>query len=254
MNDIEDGAPRPVFEVINGAGTSPIVLVCEHASAFMPKALNNLGLSGEVLTSHAAWDPGAMAVAQAMSQHLDATLVASRISRLVYDCNRPPGHLGAMPTRSEIYDIPGNLNLTASERQTRHDLYYRPFHAAVAAAMRDTPAAILVTMHSFTPVYNGSPREVEIGILHDADTRVADAMIACAGAHTDHIVRRNEPYGPVDGVTHTVAEHATPQGHANVMLEVRNDLIETPDAQAKIARQLANWLIEATAGDTAWTA
>ncbi len=247
MNHALSDTDRPVFEVVNADAPSPIVLICEHASAYIPPHLNNLGLSGDVLTSHAAWDPGALGVAQGLSQHLDAVLVASRISRLVYDCNRPPGHPGAMPARSEVYDIPGNMDVSDEERQRRHDAYYRPFRDAVAQAIRSVRKPIIATIHSFTPIYHGQVRDVEIGILHDQDTRVADAMLACGAAHTPHIVRRNEPYGPVDGVTHTVAEHATPRGFPNVMIEVRNDLIATPDAQAEVARQLAGWLTQATA-------
>lgn len=256
MNQVNSGKKRPVYEVTLPAGTSPIVLVCEHASAFIPAAFDNLGLADEALTSHAAWDPGALGVALKLSQSLDAVLVASCISRLVYDCNRPPGHPGAMPERSEVFDVPGNTNLTDAARQSRHDTYYLPFRNAVEAAISAKPKPVMVTMHSFNPVYHGVPREVEIGILHADDARVADAMLDCARAHTDHIVRRNEPYGPTDGVTHTVAEHATPQGHPNVMIEVRNDLIQTPEAQAEMARQLTGWLTQAlseiTGGD-GWT-
>lgn len=247
MNQASGDTNRPVFEVMNAQGASPIVLVCEHASAYMPPALNNLGLHGDVLISHAAWDPGALGVAQGLSASLNAVLVASCISRLVYDCNRPPGHAGAMPERSEIYDIPGNSGLSDATKTSRHDAYYLPFHTAVAAAMAARTKPILVTMHSFTPVYHSQPRAVEIGVLHDKDTRLADAMLACATSHTDHLTLRNEPYGPVDGVTHTVAAHATPQNHPNVMLEVRNDLIQTPETQAAMARQLTGWLTQAVA-------
>ncbi len=236
-----------VFEVVNPAGTSPIVLVCEHASAFIPPAYADLGLTGEALTSHAAWDPGARGVAVEMSRLLDAVLVASKVSRLVYDCNRPLSSPGATPARSEVFDIPGNLNLSQTERQARYDAYYLPFHKAVADVMRAAPAPILVTMHSFTPVYHGTRREVDIGLLHDADSRLTDAMLDCAEHHTSHVLRRNEPYGPADGVTHTLTEHATARGLPSVMIEVRNDLIATAQAQAEMARTLAGWLTDATA-------
>jgi predicted N-formylglutamate amidohydrolase len=114
-------------------------------------------------------------------------------------------------------------------------------------------APVLVTIHSFTPVYEGNPREVEIGILHDADTRLADAMLQCGAAHLPHIIRRNEPYGPADGVTHTIAEHGLPFGHPNAMIEIRNDLIATPKAQTDMARQLAGWLTQAIADMTGGT-
>ncbi len=103
---------REVVAVTNPAGRSDIVLVCEHASRSIPAELNGLGASQDTLQSHAAWDIGAAAVAEAMSAQLDAPLVASRISRLVYDCNRPPDAVDAMPEQSEIHAIPGNRHLS----------------------------------------------------------------------------------------------------------------------------------------------
>ena len=97
-------------------------------------------------------------------------------------------------------------------------------------------------MHSFTPVYFGKPRAVEIGILHDADARLADAMLAAAGPA--YRTLRNEPYGPEDGVTHTLKEHGLSNGVPNVMIEVRNDLIQDEAGQRVVADYLAGLLIE----------
>ena len=104
---------------------------------------------------------------------------------------------------------------------------------------------MIVTIHSFTPVYNVKERHVEIGVLHDADTRLGDAMLAEAARFTDFQVERNAPYGPEDGVTHTLLEHAIRWGHPNVMLEIRNDLIADAQGQARIAAILKPWLTAA---------
>lgn len=230
--------------VVNAAGPSPVVLVCEHASAHIPARYNNLGLSGAALQSHIAWDPGAMAVARGMAERLDAVLVASDVSRLVYDCNRPPDAPTAMPAQSEVTPVPGNADLSAAERADRTARFYTPFRETLAQIIAAKGAPVIVTVHSFTPVYHGAKRDVEIGILHDSDTRFADAMLITAQAHTDAIVRRNDPYGPEDGVTHTLQAQALPFGHLNVMIEVRNDLIASPDAQATMAQTLSSWLAD----------
>ena len=81
-------------------GKSPVLLICEHASRTLPEHFGDLGLSEEALSSHIAWDPGALAVARAISAALDATLIYQRFSRLIYDCNRPPSSPGAMPAAS----------------------------------------------------------------------------------------------------------------------------------------------------------
>lgn len=222
----------------NAAAKGDVLLVCEHASAAMPQKYGTLGLSPEVLSSHVAWDPGALAVARLLSEKFDATLVYQRFSRLVYDCNRPPESPSAMPVKSEIYDIPGNFDLSEAERFARISALYVPFHDRVseiiAARQADGRKVVVVTIHSFTPVYHGRFRKVEIGILHDADSRLADAMLAGAEG-CSLAVNRNDPYGPEDGVTHTLRLHALPDGLLNVMIEIRNDLISSEGEQVEIA-------------------
>jgi len=230
--------------VKNTNGSSSIVIVCEHASSDIPASFNSLGVSKEVRKSHAAWDPGALAVSIRLSEQLDAALIAGAVSRLVYDCNRPPDAPDAMPSKSEIFDIPGNAHLSQSERDSRVKTFYRPFQLAVRRLMERVNDPILVTVHSFTPVYHGKKRSVEIGILHDKDARFADAMLETANDHTNAIVRRNKPYGPEDGVTHTLKEHGINGGYYNVMLEIRNDLIKTTQQQDSMAKVIAGWIVD----------
>jgi len=143
--------PGTTVEVLNPAGPADVVLVCEHASHFIPERLNGLGLSAEVQVSHVAWDPGALQVAVLLSQMINAPLVAQKVSRLVYDCNRPPEADSSIPARSEIYDIPGNQNLSASARDMRASTYYTPFRASLSSTLEAKSAGnarpALVTIH-----------------------------------------------------------------------------------------------------------
>lgn len=234
-------------ENVNADGA--VVLVCEHASSLLPTAAGTLGLSSEALSSHIAWDPGALAVSRLLSAKLDALLVHQRFSRLIYDCNRPPESPAAMPEKSEIYEIPGNRDLSVAERYARTAAIYIPFHDRISAELASRAAAgrpsVLVTVHSFTPIYFGKPRAVEIGILHDTDTRLADVMLDGAAKAGRFRVERNSPYGPEDGVTHTLRLHALPAGHANVMIEVRNDLIANSVDQEVMADYLAGLIADA---------
>ena len=244
----EEGDPVALENVV---ARGRAIIVCEHASRRMPEALGTLGLSAEALSSHIAWDPGALAVARLLATSLDATLVHQRFSRLVYDCNRPPCSPAAMPEKSEVYDIPGNRELDQAARDARTAALYEPFRTALArlvrARMAEGRAPVVVTVHSFTPVYFGRPRDVEIGILHDADSRLADAMLAAAARDGGYAVRRNEPYGPEDGVTHTLKEHGLVNGLANVMIEVRNDLVRDEAGERAVADYLAGLLGEGLA-------
>ncbi|AKI03144.1 putative N-formylglutamate amidohydrolase [Hoeflea sp. IMCC20628] len=236
----------PAFAVRRPDGASEIVLVCEHASKAMPKSLGTLGLDAAALDSHIAWDIGALGVAEMLSDGLDATLVSQRFSRLAYDCNRPPESPGAYPERSEIFDVPGNAGLSAAEKTYRADALYHPFHNAVDALIDSRLAqgrnVVLVTIHSFTPVYFGKLRDGYLGILHDNDSRLADAMLAAAASARTDKVSRNYPYGPEDGVTHTLKRHGLTRQIANVMLEIRNDLISDDAGQTIWAKRIGELL------------
>lgn len=223
-------------------GASAVIIVCEHASNAFPPEFGALGLDRDARESHAAWDPGALGVARQLRSRLDADLVAATVSRLIYDCNRPPDAASAMPERSEIYEIPGNRGLTPAARRARVEAIYVPFREALTAQLDLRKRGILITVHSFTPVYFGERRSCEIGILHDADSRLADAMLAAVPEGFPFAVERNRPYSAADGVTHTLRAHAVPRGWPNVMIEIRNDLIRTDAAQDSMAGHLCGLL------------
>lgn len=240
----EDGA----VDVVNPSGASPYVLACEHASNRLPKSLAGLGLSPEALNMHIAYDIGAEGVARLLSKLLDAPLVLQRYSRLVYDCNRPPEQDSAMPEVSENTAIPGNRALTPEAKLARlRDLYW-PFHQALAGLLDQRACAarkaILVTIHSFTRVYKGKERSVELGILCDRDASIAGKLVK---SFPNVDVRLNEPYGPKDGVLHTINLHAAPRGLKSAMIEIRNDLIASERGQNEWAQRLSLPLIMAAA-------
>lgn len=229
------------FEVVGTEGlqgASRALVLCEHASHAFPPRFGTLGLSQEDRLSHIAWDPGALDLARSLAAHLGAPLVAGRVSRLLYDCNRPPEAASAIPECSENTDIPGNRDLSGAARAARVDEIYRPFCAEVDRVSAASRPLALITMHSFTPVYFGKRRDVEVGILHDEDSRLADAIMAEAGVDAPYDIRRNAPYGPGDGVTHSLKKHGMERGIASVMIEVRNDLLDTP----KAIERVSGWL------------
>jgi predicted N-formylglutamate amidohydrolase len=242
----EAGIGWPAVELVSPQARGPAVLVCEHASPFIPPDLP-MGLAPGDALSHAVWDPGALLVASRMSARLDAPLVAGALSRLVYDCNRPPSSPEAIRDRSERISVPGNAALGAEERRVRVAGVHDPFHAAVAEVLGARPHAALVSVHSFTPVYDGVPREVELGFLQDPEgggARLARAMLE--GARMRWHAALDRPYDASDGVTYTLRRHA--RGRDAVMIEIRNDLIASPASARTMGDALADLLLEALAG------
>lgn len=234
-------------ESTNRDGAAPVVLVCEHASNAIPHDLEGLGLDEPARVSHAAWDIGASDVARSLSRRLDAPLVAGGVSRLVYDANRPLEAGDAVPERSERFEVPGNAGLGPDERSERFGRVHVPFHGELAACLQRQdgltghPCAV-VSIHSFTPRFNGVARRTELGFLHDADDRLAQAAWQAAIRQGGHDAALNEPYSAADGVTHTLALHGTAYGRPALMIEIRNDLVATAATAEAMAAHLARTL------------
>ncbi|CAH2401079.1 N-formylglutamate amidohydrolase [Mesorhizobium ventifaucium] len=225
--------------VTNPGGSSPFVLTCDHASNFLPPEFGTLGLAAEELSRHIAWDPGALPVALRMAAALDATLVETRISRLVIDCNRPLDAPDLVPPVSEITTIPGNAGLSQKQRAARIALSWQPFHDAVADIIDKRLArgleTRLVSIHSFNPVYNGESRPWHIGVIHDEDRRLAAPLVTALQRLAGVTVGVNEPYSPADRVYFTLERHARPRGLPCAMIEIRNDEISDEAGQRKWA-------------------
>jgi predicted N-formylglutamate amidohydrolase len=232
-------ASPETVRVTNPGGSSPFVMTCAHASNFLPPEFGTLGLAAEQLARHIAWDPGALPVARRMAEALDATLVETRISRLVIDCNRPLDAPDLVPPVSETTAIPGNASLSEKQRAARIALSWQPFHDAVASIIDKRQArgleTRLVSIHSFTPVYKGMSRPWHIGIIHDEDRRLAAPLIAALQRLAGVTVGVNEPYSPADRVYFTLERHARPRGLPCAMIEIRNDEISDEAGQRKWA-------------------
>jgi predicted N-formylglutamate amidohydrolase len=238
-----------VAQVQRAAGSSPILLICEHASNHLPPRYGTLGLDAQTLESHIAWDPGALGVARGLSEALDAPLIHAAVSRLVLDLNRDPSAPDSIVTVSERFEVPGNQYVDSTERLRRVEQVYHPFHNAVDRLVSERAAAgrtsAVVSLHSFTPVYRDMPRPWHIGLIFAENARLAQALEAKLRRDPNLVVGMNEPYSPADRVFHTLERHAERRGLTPLMIEIRNDLIRTPDQQKSWSSRLAPLLREA---------
>ncbi|MGH7002655.1 MAG: N-formylglutamate amidohydrolase [Alphaproteobacteria bacterium] len=197
------GADQVPVETINLAGTSPFLLICEHAGRAIPSRLGDLGVDAAEMDRHIAYDVGAEALSRTMSALLDAPLFLQRYSRLVIDCNRPFEAKDCFPEISDGTVVPVNRSLSKSERCQRYDEIHRPFHQAVGAFLDQRKQAgkpaILISVHSFTPCLAGKDRPWLVGLLTNRDRSFADAfMTAFSGANPDISIAHNEPYAVDD--------------------------------------------------------
>src|ERR1700694_5298748 len=237
----------PVLED-NAAGRSPYLLTCDHYGRLIPRILGDLGLPAAELMRHIAWDPGIAGVADALSKHLDAHLIAQRYSRLVIDCNRPPQAASSIPRLSEATAIPGNEGLAREAAEARRKAIFEPYHGrireAIDARLRDGVPTVLVSLHSFTPVYAGIARPWHIGTLYNRDSRLPPLLLKLLRAQPGLVVGDNEPYAVSDATDYTIPVHGEARGLMNSGIEIRQDLIADHAGQAQWADRLANILGE----------
>ena len=243
-------APNPAVTAVNEAGTSPIVLLCEHASNHMPAEFGKLGLPDAELKRHIAWDIGVASLSRRLSARLDASLFLAGYSRLLIDCNRPIGAPTSIPEISETTVVPGNIGLDARARDERADRFYWPFQRAVAAHLdarrRQQRPAIVVGVHSFTPVFKGLARPWHGGVLYRKSSRLGEALLA-ALAEPGLTLAANQPYQVSDITDYTVPVHGEARGLDAVLIEIRQDLLLDEAGIARWADRLAAALPKAVA-------
>jgi predicted N-formylglutamate amidohydrolase len=216
--------------VLNRQGRGTAVLVCEHASHFIPAGYDRLGLSAADQLRHIGWDIGALGLARNLSALLDAPLVHATYSRLLLDLNRPVAAQDSIVLQSEDTRVPGNAGLASAERDYRRQHIYAPFHAELDALidqrLQSGQATAVVSIHSFTPSYHGVARPWHVGVISKDDRQLADALLQALAANTDLCIGDNLPYGPDDGVYHSLQRHGEARGLRGAMIEVRNDLLD----------------------------
>ena len=219
--------------------SAPVVLTCEHASQRMPEGFEWLAADRHLRGTHWAFDLGARAITLWLAAHTGAPAVLSRFSRLIVDPNRGLDSDTLFRTRAEGHPVTMNGDLSDAEREARLERFYHPYHRAVSEVVRDTPSApVIFAIHTFTPLYEGDPRAMEVAVLFDQ----ADDLAQRLGQDMEDAglkVAYNDPYSGKAGMMYAVERHALEYGREAVELEVRQDLSVDPEFRRKLVPILA---------------
>jgi predicted N-formylglutamate amidohydrolase len=245
---LDPDEPGPV-RVLRETGTSDFFLTADHAGRAVPRRLQRLGVPDPEWDRHIAWDIGIAGVTERLSALLDATAVLQVYSRLVIDCNRDPSWPTAMPEVSEHTPIPGNVGLTEADKAARVAAVFAPYHNRITELLDARAAAgrrtILVAMHSFTPVFKGESRAMEVGVLFEHDDRLALIMLDLLRAEGDLTVGENQPYALAGNSDYGAPVHGDQRGLVHVEIEIRQDEIASEAGQLAWAGRFARLLAAA---------
>jgi len=240
----EDLGEEP-YRRIDGEAGLGLLILCDHAENTLPEAYGTLGLRPEDLHRHIAYDLGAAGVAERLAHRLGAPALLTNFSRLLIDPNRGLDDPTLVMQISDGLVVPGNVGIDANEIASRIARYYEPYHRAIDRAGETGLAAgkppIMLAVHSFTQAWKGVPRPWHVSVLWDKDPRLAVPLLAGLQAMPEIEVGDNVPYsGQLKG--DTLYRHATARGLAQALVEVRQDLILSPEGQAEWAERLAEVL------------
>ena len=240
----EDLGEKPYRRIDGDVGLGLLIL-CDHAENTLPEAYGTLGLRPEDLHRHIAYDLGAAGVAERLADMLGAPALLTKFSRLLIDPNRGLDDPTLVMQISDGLVVPGNIGIDANEIASRIVRYYEPYHRAIDRAVETGLAAgkppIMLAIHSFTQAWKGVPRPWHVSVLWDKDPRLAVPLLSRLQAIPEIEVGDNVPYsGQLKG--DTLYRHATARGLAQALVEVRQDLILSPEGQAEWAERLAEVL------------
>jgi predicted N-formylglutamate amidohydrolase len=229
--------------VLAGTPAGGVIVLCDHASNRLPPGYGTLGLPEGELDRHIAYDIGAAGVTRTLAARLRAPAILSRFSRLLIDPNRGVDDPTLIMRISDGAVIEGNRHLDDAERAHRIATYYDPYHTAITGVIDASLAAgvvpLLVSIHSFTPVWKGVLRPWHGAILWDKDPRLALPLLAGLRREAGLVIGDNEPYsGILRG--DTLWRHGTRRGLAHAIVEIRQDLIASPEGQDAWSLRLAD--------------
>ncbi len=236
------------FEIVDDPNhIGMYVFTCEHASNALPLTIDPSLEDTAALDAHWGWDIGVDDLTRGLLMELGGCAVLARVSRLYIDYNRDPRSADLIVREVEDSPLSFNLKLSSHDIDNRITQFFEPFHAAVDGVLTKRTAfprpVRLLSIHSFTPVYRGHIRDVEVGVLFNAHDALA-AQLAGRIRSEKFKCELNQPYSgkPPNGLIYSAENHGQHHQIPYLELEIRQDLIETPEKARNVATRLARAL------------
>lgn len=231
------------YETFETPGPGKLFVTCEHASNRVPAPLRTNAVDRVWLNSHWGYDIGARTLSLELIRALGGNGVLARFSRLVVDANREPWHRDLIRVATEGHRLSFNEQLAPAEIERRVQRFHEPYHAAVDAGLRsrlesEEGDVLLLSVHTFTPVWNHRVRPMDVGVLF-SDYEGLAVRLATELRADGLDTALNEPYSGRQGLIYAAERHGSGLNVVFLELEVNQSLTCTPGRARRVGRRIA---------------
>lgn len=229
------------LQIIGSSKASSILLTCEHASNDLPSPHNWRAEQADLQQTHWAWDPGSKDITRALAKAIDAPALLGKWSRLWIDLNRPVGSPTMFRKLADNHPVALNRDLCQADADARIAYAYTPYYTTLQRLVESIQPNLGFSIHTFTPCYEGTTREVEIGVLYDHDESAAHVLID-AFTRAGFLTRANEPWSGKQGMMFAISNATSQHDTEALEIEVRQDIATDPHARERVVAVLAQTL------------
>jgi len=223
--------------------TIPFLITCEHASLELPKGKEWPKEDNWLVGTHWSVDLGSEHLARELSSITGVPALLAKSSRLWIDVNRPLDSPTLFRTQADGKTIHLNKDITEEEKKKRIEDYYVPYHDELKYLVKMMQPFVILSVHSFTPLYEGQKREMEVGVLYNHHEGLAKKLADFLSKK--FITRVNEPWSGKEGFMYAASSVETPNSEdiKGIMLEIRQDLLTDSKWRKKFLRQLELFIV-----------
>ena len=219
-----------------------ILIIADHASNYLPKEKNKLGLTHAFLNQHIAFDIGIKELSLDLSNRLKCKVIQGKYSRLLIDLNRDLDDPTVIPEIVDRKIIPGNIRLSKSELRLRIKKVYNKYHHEIDQTIKNKKVKVILSLHSFNPIFKNKRRRLEFGILSNEDKNLSSIIINQLKLQKLN-VGDNKPYSG-NLIGDSMYRHGLRNKLPHALIEVRNDLLSNPTKIKRVSRLLHKTIVK----------
>ncbi len=222
--------------------SNQVLIIADHASNYLPKEYYKLGLTSVFLNQHIAFDIGVKELSLDLSNRLKCKVIQGKYSRLLIDLNRDLNDPTVIPEIVDGKIIPGNIGLSKSELRLRVKKIYNKYHHEINRTIKNKKVKVILSLHSFNPIFKNKRRLLEFGILSNEDKNLSSIIIDQLKLQKLN-VGDNKPYrGNLIG--DSMYRHGLKNKLPHALIEVRNDLLSNPTKIKRVSRLLHKTVVK----------